>query len=177
MDSIQKIPRGIRFEKITRIRLQKYSMWRMTLIWIRIIFSLRKSPEYQYEWYLVSKSLPNTNVNTSIRPQVFKYWIICLPLISRPTPCLQLRQPSPPPSNRWEWSTISNRRKAPLTNRLTNSLGKVLRTCIAKTALKWNSGLGPDRICLSLHNVTFSDIKVFGRLPIKICTIWAENIL
>ena len=35
---------------------------------IRIIFGLRKSPEYEY--YSVSKSHPNTN--TSIRPQVFE---------------------------------------------------------------------------------------------------------
>ena len=169
MDSIQKIPRGIRFEKITRIQLQIYSVWKMTLICIpsKNTNNIRFQKVSQIWIWILVFGLKNS----------FKYWIICSPLISRPTPCLQLRQPSPPPSNRWEWSTISNRRKAPLTNRLTNSLGKVLCTCIAKTALKWNSGRGHDRICLSLHNVTFSDIKVFGRLPIKICTIWAENIL
>merc|ERR1711873_29410 len=40
----------IRFEKFTRIR-------------IRILFGLQKSPEYEYEYYLVCKNHPNTNTN------------------------------------------------------------------------------------------------------------------
>ena len=39
----------IRFEKITRIR-------------IRILFGLKKSPEYEYEYYSVWKYRPNTNI-------------------------------------------------------------------------------------------------------------------
>ena len=40
----------IRFENITRIR-------------IRILFGLKKSPEYEYEYYSVCKNHPNTNTN------------------------------------------------------------------------------------------------------------------
>ena len=47
----------IRFEKITRIR-------------IRILFGLKKSPEYEYEYYSVWKYQPNTNTNIL----VFEYY-------------------------------------------------------------------------------------------------------
>ena len=30
--------------------------------------------EYEYEYYLVFQKLPNTNTNTSIRPQLFEYY-------------------------------------------------------------------------------------------------------
>ena len=43
---------------------------------MRILFGLKKSPKYEY--YLVWKNRPNTN--TSIRPQLFEYRIIRLPL-------------------------------------------------------------------------------------------------
>ena len=41
----------IRFQKISRIR-------------IRILFGLKKSTEYEYEYYSVWKNQPNTNTNT-----------------------------------------------------------------------------------------------------------------
>ena len=47
----------IRFEKITRIRIQ-------------ILFGLRKSPEYEYEYYSIWKYRPNTNTNIL----VFEYY-------------------------------------------------------------------------------------------------------
>ena len=49
----------IRFENIDRIR-------------IRILFGLKKSTEYEYEYYSVWKYWPNTNTNTSIRSQLFE---------------------------------------------------------------------------------------------------------
>ena len=32
----------------------------------------KKSPEYQYEYYSVWKNHPNTNMNTSVGPQLFE---------------------------------------------------------------------------------------------------------
>ena len=52
----------IRFEKIDRIRIQ-------------ILFSLKKSPEYEYEYYYWASTIRI----------IFKYWIIRSPLVP-PTP-------------------------------------------------------------------------------------------
>ena len=49
----------IRFENIDRIRIQ-------------IVFGLKKSTEYEYEYYLVWKNHPNTNANTSVGLQLFE---------------------------------------------------------------------------------------------------------
>ena len=50
------------FEKIDQIR-----------IWI--LFGLKISTEYEYEYYSAWKNHPNTNTKTSIRPQLFKQYL------------------------------------------------------------------------------------------------------
>ena len=39
------------------------------------IFGFEKSPEYKYEYYLVSEYLPNTNTNITIQSQLFEYYL------------------------------------------------------------------------------------------------------
>ena len=41
-------------------------------IQIQILFGLKILTEYEYEYYLACKNHPNTNLNTSIRRQLFK---------------------------------------------------------------------------------------------------------
>ena len=41
---------------------------------IRILFGFSKMTEYEYEYYSAFPKWPNTNTNTSIRPQLFEYY-------------------------------------------------------------------------------------------------------
>ena len=45
-------------------------------IQIQILFGLKILTEYEYEYYLACKNHPNTNLNTSIRRQLFESYII-----------------------------------------------------------------------------------------------------
>ena len=61
----------IRFEKITRIRIQiLFGLKKIDWIQMWILFSLKISTEYEY--YSAWKNHPNTNTDTSIRPQLFE---------------------------------------------------------------------------------------------------------